>query len=90
VEQPAEQYVTAEGQPVQYVTADGQLVTYAAAPAVQSVQYVQQPAVYNVPPEIFAKAVAGLCPDSGRDQHHDGGVLEGGVLEVQVDGEVLG
>ena len=64
VEQPAAQYLTAEGQPVQYVTAEGQLVTYAAEPAVQSVQYVQQPAVYNVPPVIFAEAVTRLCHGS--------------------------
>jgi len=68
MEQPV-QYVTADGQyvmeqPVQYVTADGQTVSYVdpgavyeyAAPARQS---VQQPSVFNVSPDTFAKLAQG-------------------------------
>merc|ERR1719310_2569977 len=66
------QYLAADGQPVQYVmeqpvqyvTADGQPLSYVdpgavyeyAAPAVQ---YLQQPAVFNISPETFAKLAQG-------------------------------
>ena len=44
---------------MQYGTAEAQLVTYATAPAVQSGQYVQQPAVYMSP-----RRVCGASDDS--------------------------
>merc|ERR1719362_803732 len=61
MEQPV-QYVME--QPVQYVTADGQPVSYVDPSAVYeyaapAVQYVQQPAVFNVSPETFAKLAQG-------------------------------
>merc|ERR1719507_1198493 len=67
------QYVTADGQPfqmeqqVQYVTADGQPVSYEyGAPAMQ---YAQQPAVFNVSPETFAKLAQGGALDE-HEMHH--------------------
>merc|ERR1719215_1826850 len=66
------QYVSADGQPVQYVmeqpvqyvTADGQPLNYVDPSAVYeyaapAVQYVQQPAVFNVSVETFAKLAQG-------------------------------
>merc|ERR1719373_1207724 len=68
MEQPG-QYVM-EQQPVQYVTADGQPVSYVDPSAVYeyaapAVQYVQQPSVFNVSPETFAKLMQGgsLTPE---------------------------
>jgi len=52
------QYVDEYGQPVQFVDEYGQPVQYDYG--MPGMQYAPQPAVYNVPPEIFAKLAQGI------------------------------